>query len=415
MRVLIGAVGSHGDTLPFIGLAAELGRRGHEVRLYGNASFEPLARDAGVAFTATSSEQEARAFLDDPRATDPRAGLQMVAEGVTGRIEATYRAMAADVVPGHTLLAGSTFAFAPRLLAEACRLPFAAVHLAPSVYRSEYLAPRISPLGHFEHWPRFFKRWLWRMADRRFLDPLFAVPLNEIRARLGLAPVTRVMHDWIHEGTVNIGAFPAWLAPRQPDWPAGLTLTGFPMYDGHPGQPLPQALEAFIAAGPAPIVFTAGTANAASQAFYEASTQACRSLSCRGILVAQRREQLPPSLPPGVVHAAYAPFGRLFPRAAAVVHHGGIGTLSQAFKAGVPQLIQPMAYDQFDNASRACRLGVARELLPRAYRAQRVAAVLDELIRSPDVRAACGRVAADMARDRGLHELCDAVLGATAG
>jgi len=140
------------------------------------------------------------------------------------------------------------------------------------------------------------------------------------------------------------------------------------MYDGEQAAPLAPELQAFIEAGPAPVVFTAGTANTTSERFYAESAQACQRLNLRGILVAGQRSQLPGILPPDVVHVSHAAFSQLFPRSAAVVHHGGIGTLSQALRAGIPQLIRPMAYDQFDNASRACRLGVAKELLPRSYR-----------------------------------------------
>jgi rhamnosyltransferase subunit B len=72
---------------------------------------------------------------------------------------------------------------------------------------------------------RAIKRATWAMAmmDRRFLDPAFCRPLNQIRAGLGLPPVRRVLHQWIHEATVTAGLFPEWLAPRQPDWPADLT------------------------------------------------------------------------------------------------------------------------------------------------------------------------------------------------
>jgi rhamnosyltransferase subunit B len=112
--------------------------------------------------------------------------------------------------------------------------------------------------------------------------------------------------------------------------------------------------------------------------------------------------QLPATLPDGVVHTNYAPFDALPPRAAAVVHHGGIGTLSEALAAGVPQLIQPMAFDQFDNASRACRLGVPRELLPRRYRAEVVARQLAELMGDSRTSAACESIRSSMKRNDGL-------------
>ncbi|MCW7540117.1 glycosyltransferase [Aquabacterium sp. A7-Y] len=409
MRILISAVGSHGDILPFIGLALALRERGHDVRLYGNGFFTDLVAGAGLTFVATSDARLYQDGLTDQRLTDSRSGLALVAQGVMSPVLPTYEAMARDVLPGQTLLVGSFFAFAPRLLAETQGLPFAAIHLAPSAFRSDHLAPRISPLGHFEHWPRVIKGAFWAWMDRRILDPLFGEPLNRLRSRLGLPPARRVLHRWIHHGSVTIGLFPEWLAPRQPDWPADLQLVGFPMYDGPRARGLSPDLDAFLDAGTPPVVFTAGTGNATSHPFYAESAQACERLGLRGLLVAQRREQLPEVLPPGVMHVAHAPFSQLFPRAAAVVHHGGIGTLSQALRAGVPQLIRPMAYDQFDNASRACRLGVARELLPRSYRGARLESALRDVANNPSIRAACESVAERMAQEDGLHSACAAL------
>jgi UDP:flavonoid glycosyltransferase YjiC (YdhE family) len=89
-----------------------------------------------------------------------------------------------------------------------------------------------------------------------------------------------------------------------------------------------------------------------------------------------------------VHHFDYLPFSLALPRVRALVHHGGIGTSSQALAAGAPQLVRPLAYDQFDNAHRLERLGAARTLSPARYRAPAVAAALDELTRSEAVREA---------------------------
>ncbi|CAN5893278.1 glycosyltransferase [soil metagenome] len=412
MRILISAVGSHGDTLPFVGLGCALRERGHDVRLYGNGLFSALVRAAGLSYVETSDAQLARDLLADRRATKSRAGLAMIAQRGMATVMPTYAAMARDVLAGDTLLVGSSLSFAPRLLGEVRRLPFAAVHLSPSMFRSDHLAPRMSPLGHFERWPRAIKRATWALVDRRMLDPAFGAPLNEIRAGLGLPPIRRVFHQWIHEGAVTIGMFPEWLAPRQPDWPADLKLTGFPMYDGEQAETFSPELDAFIEAGPAPVVFTAGTANSTSERFYAESAEACRRLGLRGILVAGQRSQLPDTLPVGVFHVAFASFSQLFRRSAAVVHHGGIGTLSQAFGAGIPQLIRPMAYDQFDNASRACQLGVARELLPRAYRGTRLHKALAGLLDDVEMRAASEKLAMRMKGQDGLRKTCEVLEGA---
>src|SRR5205085_2067897 len=101
---------------------------------------------------------------------------------------------------------------------------------------------------------------------------------------------------------------------------------------------------------------------------------------------------VPASLPATVRHFAYVPFSQVFPRAAAVVHHGGIGTTAQALAAGIPQVIMPMGYDQPDNAERLVRLGVGAPLPPRRFTGARLAALLGKLL-GPDVRERCRALA----------------------
>ncbi len=399
MKILIVAAGSHGDVLPFIGLGRDLQRHGHEVRLFAAAVFAPRAADAGLPFTEVLTAAEYRQFLADRDATDARKGMVLLARAVNDAQRRCLGLLARECEPGRTLVVGSSLAWSTRLLGELQRVPVATVHLAPSWFRSEHRAPSIGPLGHLEGAPAFVKRMIWRVMDRRFLDPLFTVPLNTLRAEHGLPPVSRLFHRWIHEGDLTLGLFPAWFAPPQPDWPAGVPLAGFPLDDPGADAPLPPEVQAFLAAGEPPVAFTAGTANTTSHAFYEASVRACERSGRRGLLLVQDAAQRPAVLPPGVAAFGFVPFKALLPRVAALVHHGGIGTTSQALRAGVPQLVRPMGYDQFDNARRAMALGVARQLLPRGYRPARVARVLDELLADPTIRARCAERAAALSRE----------------
>jgi UDP:flavonoid glycosyltransferase YjiC (YdhE family) len=126
-------------------------------------------------------------------------------------------------------------------------------------------------------------------------------------------------------------------------------------------------------------------------------------------LVTAFPEQVPASLPKAVRHVRYAPFGRLLPRAAALVHHGGIGTAVQAMAAAVPQLVVPVGYDQPDNAARLVRLGVARTLLPRQFRADAATRDLGWLLSSPTVAESCATVARRFVDDRAREAACDVI------
>jgi rhamnosyltransferase subunit B len=222
--------------------------------------------------------------------------------------------------------------------------------------------------------------------------------------------VSRMFHQWLHQADAAFCMAPAWLSARQPDWPAQLEMTGFPLAEHGESEPLPAELTEFIDAGAAPVVITAGTANAVSHAFFSAALAACRLLGKRAIVVTADRKQLPSDLPDGVIHAAYAPFATLLPRASAFIHHGGIGSVSQALRAGVPQLIQPMAFDQFDNASRVAQLGVGSEISPRHFAPERVARTLEKLLADASVAANCQRNKDALHGADAITRTCDLLL-----
>ncbi|HEY8973571.1 MAG TPA: nucleotide disphospho-sugar-binding domain-containing protein, partial [Burkholderiaceae bacterium] len=128
-----------------------------------------------------------------------------------------------------------------------------------------------------------------------------------------------------------------------------------------------------------------------------------RRLGRRAVVLTPHREQVPAPLPADVLWLPYVPLAALLPRAAALVHHGGIGTTAEALRAGVPQVIVPLAYDQFDNAARVAALQAgARESGGTAgARPRALARTLQRLLDSAEVRAGCARVAALAAADAG--------------
>jgi UDP:flavonoid glycosyltransferase YjiC (YdhE family) len=226
-----------------------------------------------------------------------------------------------------------------------------------------------------------------------------------VRAELGLPPVRRLLDEWWHSPERIIALYPPWYASPQPDWPRQLVLTGFPLFDERGLTEAPRPVLDFLDAGP-PIVFTAGSANRHAHAFFAEAIEACRLLGRRGLLVTRYADQLPPTLPDGVLHCSYIPFSEVLPRSAALVHHGGIGTTAQALAAGIPQLVMPMSHDQPDNAARLARLGVGRSLPPRRFTAPAVAQVLDEMLKSDTVAERCREVARNFHGSDPIGEAC---------
>ncbi len=234
---------------------------------------------------------------------------------------------------------------------------------------------------------------MYNAAERWVIDRTICPTLNQWRIELGLAPVRRVTRWW-HSPWCVACLFPEWFATVQPDWPDNLIQTSFPLWDEATDEPLPVPLAAFLSAGDAPIAFTPGSANVFGREFFAAACAACDRLGRRGLLLTRFAEHLPAQLPRSVLHVPYAPFSQLLPRCAALVHHGGIGSMSQAMAAGIPQLIVALAHDQFDNASRVQQLGIGDLVPHRRLTGQRLAATLTRLWNSTATSQECRQVAA---------------------
>ena len=410
MRVLISTAGSHGDVLPFIALGREFAARGHEVILYANPFFLGYTTDTAIGFVPISTTEKYSLLFGELSDDDPSRAFKRVAKEYAEICPQYYRAMKADVISGDTIAIGNSLLFPHRLLRETDGVPCATVHLAPSVFRSNVSPARLVPNWITPRTPSLLKRMAWWMLDKTFYDPNFTAPLNTYRAELGLPDVDRIFSSWIHEADCVVGLFPDWFGDPQSDWPEDVVLIDFPLYDHGNHAPLPPELDEFIKAGQPPVAFSAGTATATAHEFFKTSVEASETAGLRAILLTHFRQQVPASLPENVIHIDYAPFGTLLPKLAAFVHHGGIGSTSQALRAGIPQLIRPVAYDQFDNSARAQRLGVAHEVLPKQYTPQAVAKMLNTLSTDDALHQRCQHIASRFTNRNPIGTACDVIL-----
>ncbi|HWW83212.1 MAG TPA: glycosyltransferase [Vicinamibacterales bacterium] len=426
MHVILTPVGSAGDVNPFVIVGRELRRRGHRVTLVAPAVFAGSASNAGLDFKPLGTAEEFERVTNNPDLWHPRRGLQVVFSQIAANLRRAYAALETVYEPDKTLLLAGSLALSTRTFGELHNVPVATMHLAPSIFRSDFKQPAMPSGADISGWPRWAKRLLWWGVDRWAIDPLIAPALNGWRAELGLPPVSRIFKSWINAPQRVLGLFPDWFGEPQPDWPGQLRLTGFVLSDdscapysreagletadrGRSGSDDSLGLEQFLARGEAPVVFTPGSANRQATPFFRAGIEATSRLGRRALLVTGFREHLPPVLPAHVHHVSYAAFATLFPRAAAIVHHGGIGTCAQGLAAGVPQLVMPMGFDQPDNASRIAHLGVGETIEPGQFTAERVAAALSRLLSSADVADACQRCRDRVDGSRATRQAADLI------
>ena len=235
-------------------------------------------------------------------------------------------------------------------------------------------------------------------------------PLREFRAELGLPPTDAIAQfEGQFSPRLNLALFSPVLAAPQTDWPANTLVCGFPRYDGAPLDARTHAeLEAFLAAGEPPIVFGLGSsAVMVAGDFWHAAIEAAGGLGQRAILLTGKPPEDLGPLPRDVKAFQYLPYSAVFPRAAAIVHQGGIGTLAQALAAGRPQLIVPVAFDQPDNARRTAALGVARSLPFRKATAAAMARELSALLAAPDCASRAATVGGAVAKEDGARVAAD--------
>ncbi|HET6572460.1 MAG TPA: glycosyltransferase [Fimbriiglobus sp.] len=390
MHVILATVGTDGDVFPHVGLGAALRARGHRVTLAAPEPYRARADALGIEFHPIVTAAEIGRALADPDMWHPlRSGVMMARWGAP-MVPRQYEALAELAGQPGSVLVANPGVLAARLVQETLGTPTASLLLQPGLLPSSTAPPEMTGGLTIPAWlPHPLRRLYWLGVDAAGYA-LVARSLNRVRAGLGLSPVRRVFRWWLSPDLV-IGLFPPWYAAPQPDWPPQLRLAGFGRFDGAGGG-LPEDVRTFCEDGPPPIAFTLGTGMRHAAAFFRTAVAACDALGARGLLLTKYPAVVPARLPSRVRHCAFAPFRRLLPLCAAVVHHGGIGTTAAALEAGCPQLVLPLAWDQPDNAARIVGLGVGLTLGPRRRSSGHVSRALARLM-AVDIGDRCRAIA----------------------
>ena len=377
-------IGSAGDLFPFMRLALALKESGQRVTMLGPEQHGPFVAPTGLAFHGLPADE---AVLDHPDLWHPTRGLAVVWRATRPAMAQVPAFVAALPPEDKVVLLAHPLALPEADLCRAARpgLKVAAAYLAPSnlptvhdpLLLGPYPVPRWVPLGA--------RRWLWRRLGEALINPVALPDVNAARAQAGLAQVDDLVGFIAGVPDLSLTLFPSWFAPTQPDWPRPLQQGDFPLYDPAPEAELSPEVARFLQAGAPPLVFTPGTGNRQAAYYFRCALDAAARLGLRAILLTPHRAQLPAQLPTPALWQEYVPLRLLLPHVAALVHHGGIGTTAEALRAGTPQLVVPLAHDQFDNAARVRLLGAGASLRAARLNPGRLVAALR--------RATAGRVA----------------------
>jgi len=351
MRILIATHGTRGDVQPVLALAIALRARGHDARFVAPANFVEWIASYGFRCESDGVDVEAVLRGPDLDFQSVRSQMRYMKKIAPRLFDAVERASV-----GADLILGAGIPIAAPSIADLRGVPYVNAVFCPCAVPSS-LAPPI----RWQTLPAWVNRLLWRVIAQA-IAVMLGGPINAGRARLGLAPIKSPIKAATDHPIIV--AADSELAPLPPDAPPTAVRTDAWILEDN--RDLDPAVAAFIGAGPPPIYVGFGSMVAkrldrlVSSLARVAATCGCRMIVAGGWAALDGLM----SSSNDVLVIAQAPHQALFPRVAAVVHHGGAGTTTAAARAGVPQVILPHILDQYYWAHRIAVLGLGPESLP---------------------------------------------------
>lgn len=403
-RVVLATIGSLGDLHPFIAIGKALANQGHNAILAvpedGVAKARAAGLDAVPILPSYASVCGRLGMTEEAAAARVLADTNFVIDEILMPALQASTAALDSVSAGADVLAGSIFTFAADIVAEKRRLPLAACVLQPMTLFSAWTPPAAPRFELMRHRPRTRLGRCWNRAfyslARVALRRRLSSRIDDVRAEHGLGASRGA--PMLDRGIATAATLCLWsaaLGKLPPDASDDAALVGFPFFDSENGADegvLPE-LDAFLHDGEPPLVFTLGSLAVASPGrFYVEAEKASRMLGRRALMLTGRPE--PARREGDILFMEYAPHSVVFPHAAVIIHHGGIGTVGQALRAGRPQIVVPHFGDQFDNAARLQVAGLCVPLRRNKFDASHAVAAITRVLTDPTMAEAARRAAA---------------------
>lgn len=371
MRIAIIAPGSRGDVQPYIALGKSLKKAGNVVRLLTHENFEEQVSSHELEFYPAKGNvqdvvqsKEMREALDTGNLLN--ITLQMAKQGgKTIAIDWAQEGLAAcqgmDMILAGIGGLSLGLSLAEKLgipLIQAYVVPFTPTKEFPSVLLPQSLARLGDSFNRLSH--HLTRQFVWqptRSGDKLARQEVLGLPPAPFWGPYNA--------DLLHQYPILYGFSPS-VIPKPSDWERNIHVTGYWFLDSGTDWTPTSALVEFLESGTPPVYIGFGsmsnrnpeeTANLCLQALAQTKQRAVMLSGWGGL----RQDNLPNT----VFMVDSIPHFWLFPRMAAVVHHGGAGTTAAGLRAGVPSIVIPFFGDQFFWGERVAELGVGPEPIPR--------------------------------------------------
>src|SRR5260221_5736149 len=351
-RIVVTTFGSTGDLNPFIALGIALRSRGHEVLFAVEANFEPQLSLLGFPVHLLTGDQEKALAPFHHQIFDngqPLTSLKLLVEHyILPALPAKVAELRA-ICQQADLLISVAPQFAASIVAELLHIPWISVILTPSTLPSASISAQPLPVQLPASLQRLGNRFSWFVGGivlRQIVDK----PINQLRRTFLVPPCSNLMSTGHLSPRFTALAVSSALVPRPDDWPQYVQMTGFYSWDRPSNWQFPEILKAFLPGDKPIVAVTAGSVAPEERAlfisYYQTSIESILARGARALVINAPEDAIFPERREDVLQLPFAPFSEVFPACAAVIHHGGIGTIAQCLRAGVPSLVVPGGVDQ---------------------------------------------------------------------
>jgi rhamnosyltransferase subunit B len=414
-HIVVTTFGSTGDLNPFIALGIALRSRGHEVLFAVEANFQQQLSLLGFPVHQLTGDQEKalapfrhQIFNND----QPLTSLKLLVDHYILPALPAKVAELREICQQADLLISVAPQFASSIVAELLHIPWISVILTPSILPSASISAQPLPVQLPASLQRLSNRFSWFVGGivlRQIVDK----PINQLRRTFRVPPRSNLMWTGNLSPRFTALAVSSALMPRPDDWPQYVHMTGFCFWDGPVDWQCPEMLTAFLHGGKPVIAVTAGTVAPGERAlfapYYQASIESILACGARALLINAPETIDSPEQREDVLQVSFAPFSRVFPACAAVMHHGGIGTIAQCLRAGVPSLVVPGGVDQPFNAAQVVQRKAGLWIPRKHYTARRAEQALKALLCTPTYQEHARKLQAQVVQENGVAALCTAV------
>jgi vancomycin aglycone glucosyltransferase len=384
MKIACVILGTRGDIQPMVALADGLIKKGHEVTICAPPENEELAARINCRFVAFGPGIK-KALKDNPEkqkggvavTISPKQGKKFTGDQIN---------LLPEILNGTDLVLGAGIVLGVHTAADILKVPYRFVIYYPIMLGTTKDDPLKSRIMFG------FGRSMINMFMKGFI--------NKHRAKFALPPVRDVWAQWLGESVIV--ASDKELNPARKEVSFPFTQTGFMILPSK--KDLPNEVKAFLNSGKPPVFIGFGSNPIVGTEKYNQIFEQVRDKTDQRLIISKGWADLPESNTHDILYVDDMPFELLFPKMAAVIYHGGTGTMAAVARAGIPQAAFPFMADQFDNRKQIVKLGLGPETCDfKKMTAESISSAVKECVTNDEYRKNAAELAQRLQNVNGVE------------